>query len=334
MTALLHYWLNKWRGGEKVLAALCDICPDADIITHSFSPSMRRHFPGRVIETEIASLPFGRTRPQLYLPLMPKVNRRIDLSKYELIISSESGPIKGIVKSAQSRHICYCHTPMRYVWDMYDEYYREEGVVGKFAMKLFAPYLRKEDLKSAESVDTFVANSRFVAERIRRIYGREAKVVNPPVDVDAYHGQYERKDYYLFAGANVPYKRLDLARKACAKMGRELKVVGGGMSDEEFRRAYGEARALIFPGIEDFGIVPVEAQAAGTPVIAFGRGGALETVRGGETGLFFEEQTVESLTGAIEEFEGRKWDPAKCVEQAEKFRKERFLDEMREVIGK
>lgn len=334
MTALLHYWLTKWRGGEKVLAALKELYPEADIYTHAISREMRGRFPGRVEESFIARLPFGRRLPQMYLPLMPTANRRFDLSKYELIISSESGPIKGIVKPRGARHICYCHTPMRYIWDMYDEYYREQGVFGKFAMKLFAPYLRKEDLKSAESVDTFVANSEFVARRIRRIYGREAQVVNPPVDVDFFHGQYEKKDYYLFAGANVPYKRLDLAREACRRMGRELKVVGGGMSDEEFRRAYGEAKALIFPGIEDFGIVPVEAQAAGTPVIALGIGGALETVRGGETGLFFEEQTVESLTGAIEEFEGRKWDPAKCVEQAEKFRRERFLDEMREVIGK
>lgn len=334
MTALLHYWLTKWRGGEKVLAALNELYPEADIFTHAISGELRRHFPKKVFESHVASLPFGRVMPQMYLPLMPSASRAFDMSEYDLIISSESGPIKGIVKPSGARHICYCHTPMRYVWDLYDEYYRQAGAIGKLAMSLFTPYLRKEDLRSAESVDEFVANSKFVANRIRKIYGREAKVVHPPVDVDFFHGEYEKKNYYLFAGANVPYKRLDLAREACRRMGRELKVVGGGMSDDEFRRAYGEARALIFPGIEDFGIVPVEAQAAGTPVVAFGLGGALETVSEGETGMFFREHSAESLMNAIEEFEGRKWDSAACVRHAELFRKERFVAGMREVIGR
>ena len=326
-TALLHYWLTNRRGGEQVLSALGRLLPDADLYTHAFGPKMRT--PGedgvweghRVRETFIARLPFGRRRPQAYLPLMPAAVRRLKLDGYDLIVSSESGPIKGVQKPKDARHVCYCHTPTRYLWDLYDEYYRSAGLFGKIAMKLFTPYLRRADLKSAESVDTFVANSAFVAERIKRIYGRDSMVVHPPVDVE-FFGDCVRGagDYYLFAGAPVKYKRLDLARAACERLGRRLVVAGGGgFSREELRAAYAGARALLFPGMEDFGIVPVEAQAAGTPVIAYGEGGARETVVHGETGLFFPEQTVESLCAAIEEFEGRTWSPERCRAQAIRF---------------
>ena len=223
---------------------------------------------------------------------------------------------------------------MRYLWDLYDDYYRDAGLVGKMAMKLFAPYLRRADLKSAESVDTFVANSAFVAERIKRIYGRDSLVVHPPVDVE-FFGDSARGagDYYLFAGAPVKYKRLDLARAACARLGRHLVVAGGGgFTREDLRTAYAGARALLFPGVEDFGIVPVEAQAAGTPVIAYGVGGARETVVAGETGLFFPEQTVESLCAAIEEFEGRTWSPARCRAQAARFTSSIFNHRMEDVL--
>lgn len=329
--ALLHYWLTSMRGGEKVLAALCELFPGSDLFTHAAALPWRGH---KIHESFIASLPLGRKFPQAYLPLMPLASEKLDLTDYELIISSESGPIKGIVKRPDQRHISYCHTPMRYVWDMYEDYYNAANVFGKLSMKLFTPYMRKEDLKSADSVDTFVANSRFVADRIRRIYGRDSIVVNPPVDVDFFKGEFEKKDYYLYSGAHVHYKRLDLAEAACKRMGKKLVIVGGGKtSAADLRKAYGEAKALLFPGLEDFGIVPVEAQAAGTPVIAYGAGGALETVKEGESGLFFKEQTVDSLCEAIEEFESRMWDKEKCRRNAEKFRKETFLEKMREVIG-
>ena len=339
-TALLHYWLTNMRGGEKVLAALCEMFPEADVFAHAFGEGMRDEGSGirwhghEVRETFIASLPFGRRHPQAYLPLMPMASRALRLDGYDLIISSESGPIKGIRKPAGARHICYCHTPMRYLWDMYDDYYRTAGPAGKLAMRLFVRYLRKADLKSAESVDRFVANSRFVAERIKRIYGRDSTVVHPPCDVEFFgKGQYEKKDCYLFAGAPVKYKRMDLAVEACRRMGRKLVIAGGGMfSQEAMRRCYAEARALIFPGVEDFGIVPVEAQAAGTPVLAFGLGGALETVVAGETGLFFGEQTVESVCTAIEEFEGRTWDAGRCRANAQNFGIDRFTDGMRQVV--
>ena len=339
--ALLHYWLTNMRGGEKVLAALGRMFPGADIYTHACLPSsvscLKSH---RVRESFIARLPLGRKHPQAYLPLMPMATRALKLDGYDLIISSESGPIKGIRKPKGARHVCYCHTPMRYLWDMHDDYYRDAGLGGKLAMRLFTPYLRKEDLKSAESVDQFIANSHFVAERIKRIYGRDSVVIHPPVDVAFFSSPFEHSNnrtfeqspYYLFAGANVKYKRLDLAEAACRRMGRKL-VVARGVSDEELRSLYAGARALIFPGLEDFGIVPVEAQAAGTPVIAFGEGGALETVRDGETGLFFREQTVESLCAAIEEFEGRTWDPGKCRANAMRFSSREFENGIRFVLS-
>ena len=338
--ALLHYWLTNRRGGEQVLSALGRLLPEADIYTHAFGPKMRT--PGeadaweghRVRETFIARLPFGRGKPQAYLPLMPVAERRLNLDGYDLIVSSESGPVKGIRKPKGARHVCYCHTPMRYLWDLHDEYYRDAGPLGKLAMRLFTPYLRREDLKSAESVDEFVANSVFVAERIRNVYGRESTVVYPPVDT-GFYGDCKRGagDYYLFAGAPVKYKRLNLARAACERLGRRLVVAGGGgFSREEMRAAYAGARALLFPGMEDFGIVPVEAQSAGTPVIAYGAGGALETVVDGETGLFFAEQTVEALCNAIEEFEGRVWMPEHCRVQAARFDASVFYGRMSAIL--
>ena len=338
-TALLHYWLTNVRGGEKVLAALGEMLPEADIFTHAFGRVMRnegmRWKEHLVTESFIARLPFGRRKPQAYLPLMPMASRSLGLDGYDLIVSSESGPIKGIRKPKGARHVCYCHTPMRYLWDMHDEYYRTAGVGGKLAMKLFTSYLRKEDLKSAESVDEFVANSAFVAERIKRIYGRDSVVVHPPVDVEFFSAAERTSgDYYLFVGAPVAYKRLDLAEEACRRMGRRLVVAGGGAAtDEELRGLYAGAKALLFPGLEDFGIVPVEAQAVGCPVIAYGAGGALETVLDGETGVFFDRQDVESLCCAIEECEARSWNPDVCRANARRFSKQVFLNRMKGVLG-
>ena len=339
-TALLHYWLTNVRGGEKVLAALAEMFPDADIFTHAYRPSCVSCLKSRSVrESFIAHLPFGRRKPQAYLPLMPLATWTLDLNGYDLIVSSESGPIKGIRKPKGTRHVCYCHTPMRYLWDMHDEYYRDAGPGGKLAMRLFTPYLRKEDLKSAESVDQFIANSHFVAERIKRIYGRASVVVYPPVDVEFFSSPVEQSNnrtieqspYYLFAGANVKYKRLDLAEAACRRMGRRL-VVAKGVSDEELRALYAGAKALLFPGIEDFGIVPVEAQAAGTPVIALGKGGALETVIDGQTGIFFGEQSVEALCQAMEEFESRNMNPEACLKNARRFSRGAFALGMKKIL--
>lgn len=367
-TGLLHYWLTNQRGGEKVLSALGEMLPDADILTHAYRPSAfgedsrDRLWGHRVKESLIARLPFGRRHPQAYLPLMPAATCALDLDGYELLVSSESGPIKGIRKPAGARHICYCHTPMRYLWDLHRAYYRSAGLGGKLAMTLFTRYLRREDLKSAETVDVFVANSAFVAERIRRLYGRGSTVVHPPVDVGFFSGAadvpqacpFEPKSYYLYAGELRDYKRPDLAVEACLRMNRRLVVVGNGrmrealarraggrgsvvflgrVSDQALHGLYGNARALLFPGVEDFGIVPVESQAAGTPVIACGQGGALETVTEGETGLFFPEGSLEALCAALETFEARAWDPAVCRRRAQRFSKDAFVRNMRTVLA-
>lgn len=371
-TALLHYWLTNMRGGEKVLAALGEMLPDADIFTHAFGKGMRDEEKGRcggsrwmghrVTESVIARLPFGRRHPQAYLPLMPTAARRLNLEGYDLVVSSESGPIKGIRKPVGARHICYCHTPMRYLWDLHDDYYRSAGVGGKIAMRLFTRYLRKEDVKSADTVDTFIANSAFVAERIKRIYGREAVVIHPPVDVEFFAGAamlpesfpFELKSYYLYAGELRDYKRPDLAVEACLKMNRNLVVVGNGsmrealarraggrgtvvflgrVSDDELRGVYSGARALLFPGVEDFGIVPVEAQAAGIPVIALGKGGALETVTDGVSGLFFRTADTASLCEAMETLEGRVWSASACRAAAMQFAPGRFRARMAAVLS-
>lgn len=357
-SALLHYWLTGMRGGEKVLVELCRLLPDADIFTHAWNPGKFTGDPfagHRITETFIGSLPGAKTGPQKYLPLMPSALKRLRLDGYNLIVSSESGPAKGVEKPAGAVHLCYCHTPMRYLWDMYGDYYRQAGLGGKLAMSLFKNYLRRYDLRSAESVDAFAANSAFVARRIKRIYGREARVIHPPAEVEYYAaGRAEVPDAlrgeapYLCVGELVGYKRSDLAVKACLRLKRKLTVVGKGpqmeelrrlangnpdivfagrLESEELRRAYVSCRALIFPGIEDFGIVPVEAQAAGAPVIAFGEGGALETVVPGVSGVFFGSQDVESLCGAIEEFEGRSWDREAVSGRVGHFSAARFREE-------
>ena len=365
-SALLHYWLTNVRGGEKVLAALAELLPDADLFTHAYrperfgEPSRGSLWGHRVTESFIAGLPLGRRKPQAYLPLMPAASRSLRLEGCDLIVSSESGPIKGIRKPAGARHVCYCHTPMRYLWDMHDEYFRAAGICGKVAMGLFTHYLRKEDLKSAECVDDFVANSEFVAERIRRIYGRESVVVHPPVDVGFFSfgepasAPFAPGEYYLCAGELLDYKRPDLAVDAALASNRNLVVVGNGglraalerkaagrsnvvfegrVSDERLRSLMAGAKALVFPGVEDFGIVPVEAQAAGTPVLAFGAGGALETVREGETGVFFREGSVQALCAALEELESRKWSADICRGNAERFSRGAFAAGMGRVIG-
>ncbi len=357
-SALLHYWLTGMRGGEKVLLELCRVLPDADIFTHAWNPGKftGEPFAGhRIAETFIGSLPGAKNSPQKYLPLMPSALKRLRLDGYDLLVSSESGPAKGVVKPAGAVHLCYCHTPMRYLWDMYGDYYRQAGLGGKLAMTLFRNYLRRCDLRSAESVDAFAANSAFVARRIKRIYGRDAQVIHPPAEVEYYAAGREavpdelRRDApYLYVGELVGYKRADLAVKACLRMKRKLTVVGKGpqlrelrrlasdspdivfagrLEADNLRRAYASSRALLFPGIEDFGIVPVEAQAAGTPVIAFGEGGALETVEPGVSGVFFNEQDTESLCAAMEEFEGRLWDRAVVSKRVERFSAARFREE-------
>lgn len=356
--ALLHYWLTNIRGGEKVFLELCEMFPEADIFTHVIAPEIKNtYFPGRKIHTSfINSLPFAGKLYKNYMPLMFRAARTFDLTGYDLIISSESGPIKGIKKPQAARYVCYCHTPVRYIWDMFDEYYKFAPLHKKIAMKLLKNYLRKQDLLSAENVDDFIVNSEFVKERVKRIYKRDSHVIYPPADVKFFQqGSKDNQDeYYLMAGELVRYKKPDLVVEAFNQNTKKLIIAGTGeesntlklkaepnitftgrVSDEKLRELYTDAQALIFPGVEDFGIVPLEAQAAGTPVIAYAAGGALETVINDETGLFFSEQTSESLNSAIAKFEEIKdsFDPEKIRYNTEKFSREVFKTEIKKFLS-
>lgn len=353
--AIIHYWLVGMRGGEKVVEALCRMFPEADLFTHVYRPEAVSEIirSRRVEQSFIGSLPFPAKLYKNYLPLMPMALEQLDLRGYDLIISSESGPAKGIVPPPNSLHICYCHSPMRYVWNMYHDYRRSTGVMKRVLMMPAAHYVRSWDALSAQRVDHFVANSQTVAQRIARYYRRDAQVIPPPVAVEDFYidAQAGRSETYLMAGELVAYKRPDLAVEAFNAMGRKLVVVGGGeMLTEiqriagptitvlgpqpfaELRRLYAECAALIFPGEEDFGIVPVEAMASGRPVLAYGRGGATETVVDGVTGLFFHEQTVAAIVDGVSRLERMTIDPQAIRRLSERFATPVFERKMRAFI--
>ncbi|MDR2519215.1 MAG: glycosyltransferase [Spirochaetaceae bacterium] len=324
--AVVHYWLVTMRGGEKVLEALLTMFPEADIYTHVYDPKAVSPLINsrRVYTSSINRLPFARSRYQTYMPLMPHALTAFDLQSYELVISSESGPAKGVVPHPDAYHLCYCHSPMRYLWDMYHQYFAGANLLTRFFMRRLIPGLRVWDCVSANLVDRFAANSTYVAKRIKRYYNRDAAVVFPPVSLEKFLS-IERKaeDFYLFFGQLAGYKRADLAIEACAASGRRLVVAGAGakprdvrryeksglitfagrLSDAEIAGYFSRAKALLFPGIEDFGIIPVEAGAAGCPVIAYRQGGVLDTIQEGRTGIFFDQQTPASLMEAMDRFE-------------------------------
>ena len=344
--ALIHYWLVGMRGGEKVLESLCRMFPQADIYTHVHVPGAVGPVIGahRVTETWVGRLPMAARMYQKYLPLMPRALEEIDLTGYDLVISSEAGPAKGVIAPPDAPHLCYCHSPMRYLWDQYHTYRDSAGLLTRALMPGLAHRLRQWDVTSAARVDGFAANSTHVAQRIQKYWRREAQVVHPPVAVADFTPapRAELGDYYLWAGELAPYKRPDLAIEAFARMGRKLVVIGGPdktvarlkargapnvtflgkVPFDELRHHLARCKALVFPGEEDFGIVPVEAMASGRPVIAYGRGGALDTLREGETGLFFHQQSVVALIDAVERFEAAPVsdpDPALLAAQARRF---------------
>jgi glycosyltransferase involved in cell wall biosynthesis len=353
--AIIHYWLVGMRGGEKVIEALCEMYPQADIFTHVYVPEMisdkiRQH---KIITTFINSLPRASKMYKKYLPLMPLALEQLDLRGYDLIISSESGPAKGIIAPSDAVHVCYCHTPMRYVWNKYHDYRQSAGRVARLMIPPLTHYLRMWDVTSAARVDSFVANSATVARRIHRYYGRDAIVIHPPVDTNAFSpaDPSEIGDYFLMVGELVSYKRPDLAVRAFNEMKLELVVIGGGEMLDEVRRLagptvkilgsqpfdvlrqhYARCRALIFPGEEDFGMVPVEAMASGRPIIAYGRGGATETISRGLTGIFFEKQTVEDISSAVRSLSEIEIDPGKIAAHARQFGRDHFFQKMRAHI--
>ncbi|MDP1616624.1 glycosyltransferase [Phenylobacterium sp.] len=351
--ALIHYWLVGMRGGEKVLEALCRIFPDADIYTHVYdpdavSPTIARH---RIKTTFISRLPMARRLYQSYLPLMPQALEELDLTNYDLVISSESGPAKGVIPAPSAVHISYCHSPMRYLWDQYHLYKQQAGPLARLAMPLLSHRLRMWDVTSAARVDSFVANSTHVANRIQKYWRRDATVVHPPVAVDDFEvaPRDEVGDYYLWLGELAPYKRPDLAIAAFTRLGLPLVVIGGPQAEasslardagptirflgkasfETVRHHLARCRALVFPGEEDFGLVPVEAMASGRPVVALGKGGALDTVIDGQTGVLFNEQSVEGLVSALQAFEAQTLydvSPDALVAHARQFDENHFRD--------
>lgn len=358
--AIIHYWLVTMRGGEKVVEELLRIFPEADIFTHVYvpqhiSPQIKQH---RIFTSHINKLPFASKLYQKYMPLMPNALNEFDLSEYDLIISSESGPAKGIIPNPDAFHICYCHSPMRYIWDMYHTYFHKAGFLTKFFMKRIIPSLRLWDIASSHLVDHFIANSHYVAKRIMRYYGRQADIIFPPVNIDQYTDIARNpQDFYLFFGQLVGYKRADIAINACLKSNRKLILAGDGassqikqkyknnplitflgrVSDDDIKKLFSQAKALLFPGIEDLGLIPIEANAAGCPVIAFRRGGALDTVKENITGIFFDQQTPESLIDALDRFESLPPDTFADRQQftnhVQQFSREAFIERIQQVVS-
>ena len=351
--AIIHYWLVQMRGGEKVVEALCEMFPEADVFTHVYdpsqiSPTIRRH---RVRTTFIARLPYARRLYQAYLPLMPFALEQLDLRDYDLVISSESGPAKGGTDPSR----CLPHLLLPYADALHMEYvseYRQDAnPLVRALIPLIAHRLRQWDGLSAARVDHFVANSRNVLQRVRKYYRRDAAVIHPPVDTDRFAPAptVATDGFYLYAGQLIGYKQVALAIEAFNRLRKPLVIVGDGnqraelvrlagptihfrgrVSDDALRDAYVNCRALVFPGEEDFGIVPLEAMATGRPVLAFGRGGVVETVIPGQTGLLFSQQTPEALMQAVAQFEqaAHLFDPQDISLHANSFSKRRFKQQM------
>lgn len=352
--ALVHYWLTKMRGGEQVLEALCEMFPDADIFTHVYDPTavsetIRRH---KVETTFISKLPFSKSQYQKYLPFMPRALEELDLTEYDLIISSESGPAKGIVPRPDAFHLCYCHSPMRYLWDHYHSYRSNSGLFARAAFPHIAHRMRQWDATSAMRVDQFVANSAFIAQRIQSYYRRSAEVVAPPVKTKAFaEARQAPGDFYLAAGEFVAYKKFDIAIEAFNRLGARLLVIGAGEEEtrlkamardnieflgrvdfESLKSHFAACQALIFPGEEDFGMIPVEVMATGRPVIALGRGGALDSVVDGKTGVHYQDPSVEGLISAVQRFEDMTFDSDAIQSHANTFNTATFKRRISEIL--
>ena len=356
--AIVHDFLYTYGGAERVLEQMLAVFPDADLFSlFDFLPPGQRGFIRNkpVKTTFIQRMPFARQKHRHYLPLMPLAIEQLDVSQYDIVISSSYLAAKGVITRPGQLHICYCYTPPRFAWDLQRQYLEQSrmsrGIRSLFARSILH-YIRNWDVRSANGVDVFVAISRFVADRISKVYRRQSVVIYPPVGTDRFPLHEEKEDFFLTAGRLVPYKRVDLIIEAFNRMpDKQLIVVGDGpeferlkamagpnvrllgrQSDERLKRYLQLARAFVFAAEEDFGIAPVEAQACGTPVIAYGRGGALESVVDGRTGLFFMEQTPKSLVNALEEFEKIEWNPRTIRRHAETFDNRRFRRELSELV--
>ena len=355
---LAHHWWVWQRGGGKVFEAMAALFPEAEVsmIVHApetLTPAMARR---RIHASPLQAIAPRWADHRWLLPLYPWAVRRLGAPEgTRLLLTSDAAVIKGMRKPPGCVQVCYCHSPPRYLWDMQADYEKQAGGLARRAFRLAVARVRRFDRAAADNVDHFIANSHFVAERIRRCYGREAAVLHPPVEVARFRPAAAGPgDYYLLVSELVSYKRADLAAAACARLGRRLVVVGDGPEARRLRRDFAGAvefrgrrpdaevaelmagcRAFLHPQLEDFGITAVEAQAAGRPVVAFRGGGALETVVEGETGLFFDEQTPEALAAALAKLESRRepFSAAACRRQAERFAPEIFQAELRRLLA-
>jgi glycosyltransferase involved in cell wall biosynthesis len=357
--ALIQDWLTEQGGAEKVFATLYEIYPDADVYTLVYNDEVleKLNIPKhKVAASFIHKLPFAGKKYRNYLPLFTKAIENFDLSDYDLIISSSSCVAKGVLTSAKQTHICYCHSPVRYGWDLYFQYLNSSGLnkmnLKSLYVKSVLHKLRIWDIISSGRVDYFISNSNHIKQRILKTYGREAVTIYPPVFTDEFSVNRSKGDYYFTCSRLVPYKKVDLIVEAFANMpDKKLVVIGTGPDTDKIKRLKTEniellgyqpftilkeymekAKAFVFAAEEDFGIVAVESQACGTPVIAFGMGGSLETVKNNETGLFFYEQTAEAIIEAVTSFENLHFDHDAIRKHAEQFSKERFKQEIKNFV--
>lgn len=351
--AIIHDWLTIYGGAESIIRILHDMFPDAPIYTTVYD---RDNMPDdfRMMDIRpsfLQKMPFAKKKYTSYLMLMPRAFEQFNLEEYDLVISSNTSCSKGVITGANTLHICYCNTPMRYGWDFYHEYRSGKGALARFLISGMMKKIRMWDRLSADRVDTFIANSYNVSRRIKKHYKRESTVIYPPVRTSMFKKSVQQEDYYLVVSRLVPYKRVDLVVEAFTKMGLPLVVIGGGSQYKDIAAKAGpnvkmlgrvgddvvlhhmeRCRAFLFPGEEDFGITPIEAEACGKPVIAYGKGGALETIVEDKTGVFFYEQTLEAVIGAVRRFEGMTFDADEIRAQAEKFSEERFRRELHDFI--
>lgn len=357
--ALVHDYLNQYGGAERVLEAFSEIFPLAPIYTLFYDERLTRGvFRGKDIRTSfLQKIPFSRKYHQLFPALMPIAVESLDLSNFDLVLSDSASFAKGVLTKPNTLHICYLHTPLRYAWDKSHEYLSEFPVPS--ILKLFAPplltYLRIWDKEASTRPDVYITNSKFVQRRIRKYYGKDAEVIYPPVDVKIFDSENSQinagEGYFIMVGRLTPYKRFQLAIEVFNRLGWKLKIIGDGpekkrlkkiarsnieflgiVSDELLKKYYANSKALVFPQEEDFGIVPLEAMSAGKPVIAFSGGGALESVRENETGIFFNEQTQKSLKDALYKFNPSNFGAARIKEHARSFDKEVFKGKIKAFI--
>lgn len=353
--ALVHDWLTNMGGSERLVINFKELYPDAPIYTTVYNPeNLDKELQNIDVRTSfLQKRKNAKTNHQKYFPFMPMAFESFDLNEYDIVLSSSSSCAKGVITNPDTMHICYCHSPMRYGWEFYYEYKNKEHMskVKKIFLKYFMNYMRIWDVASSKRVDYFIANSENVAKRIWKHYRRQSVVIHPAIRTRVFNISEVNEDYFLVVSRLVPYKRIDLAVQTFNELGLPLVIIGGGCDldklktmakdnvkflgiqpDEVIKEYYAKCRAFVFPGEEDFGITPLEAQASGRPVIAYGKGGVLETVIEGKTGLFFKEQTVESLKEAINKFRKMQFSKIEIREQALKFDEEIFKEKINKFV--